>query len=169
MGRLIGLLALLALVPIFFWVNDYIYQEKQAEPLSLADGTHLGFIRALTDNGTRMDFDDGVWLTGEAALEAAIAAGECEGVEQTYDNCAPAGWYIQNTDSTPESVGITSGAEFIMWTYEMETRGEPASIPITRELFGSLLGDAGAHWDELPYTITIENGTVIRIEEVYIP
>ena len=40
---------------------------------------------------------------------------------------------------------------------------------ITTAQFTSLINDASLHWNKLPYTITVENGLVTLIEEVYIP
>ncbi len=161
-------LALVVLVGAFHALNTYIYKEKQGDdPKSFADGEYLGFIHALTDNNTAMDFDDGVWLTGPTALEAAIQAGLC--TEETFESCLPNGYFIENKEEKNERLTIDPNALVLMFTWEMEETGEVAGREISLAEFATLINDETLHWHHLPYSIVVQNDTVTRIEEVYIP
>ncbi len=162
------LILLIVVVGLFYALNGYIYNEKQgAETPALSNGEHLGFIHALIDNNTAMDFDDAIWLTGTAAEDAAIAAGIC--TEETRNECTPNGYFIQNSTRDDARISIDPQTVVVMQTKNMEETGGIEAKQISLTEFASLINDQNLHWNELPYTITITNNTVTRIAEVYIP
>jgi hypothetical protein len=132
-----------------------------------SDGEHLGFIHAFTDNNTAIDFDESLWLTGTEAEDAAIRAGLCD--EETRGDCLPNDFFIENAEVQDERVAIAPGVKISMQTWKMEETGEVAAREISLSDFAALIDDPAAHWQELPYRITIDNNMVTNIEEVYIP
>lgn len=163
-GVAVGLFALLG---AFYALNTYIYNEKQGERVQFSDGEHLGFIHTITDNNTAMDFDDAVWLMGKVAEDAAIEAGFC--TEETRVECLPNDYFIHNEKEKDVRLVIDSRAIFFLQTWQMPERGEVAKREISLSDFAALINDPTLHWSKLPYTITIKDGIVTRIEEVYIP
>ncbi len=161
-------IALLGLAGGFYALNTYIYTEKQAElaPAPL-DGVHLGFIRALIDDDTAVYFDDATWLTGDAGIDAAIAAGMCS--EETRGECLPNDFFIRNDDTTETRLTLRADARIVMLTHGMETSGEVAPRTISVADFSALVNDAALHWRTLPYEITVSQGDVVEIAEVYVP
>ena len=161
-----AILAVVALFAGFFFLNSYIYNEKQAEEQSLADGEHFGFVRALVDNDTALDFDSAVWLTGEEGVEAAIRAGAC--TSETREECLPNDYFIENAREETQRIEVSPQVEVIMQTWEMEENGISEQRIDVAE-FAEAINTQDLHWSSLPYTLTVQNNTVVRIEEVYIP
>lgn len=151
----------------FFVFNSYIYEQKQGVSADFPDGKYLGFIHALTDNNTSMDFDDAVWLTGTDAEDAAIRANLC--TEETRTDCAPNDYFIENTSQKDERVAVSSQARVIMQTWNMEATGQVADQEISLDEFSRLINDPKLHWNKLPYEITVRDNTVSKINEIYIP
>ena len=151
----------------FYALNSYIYQQKQGPVVQLSDGEHLGFVHAFTDNNTAIDFDDASWFTGAAAEDAAIRAGLCD--DETRDECVPNGFFIENTEAKTERIAVAPNAKVSMQTWKMEETGEVAPREISLGDFAALINDPAAHWQKLPYRITVDKNVVTGIEEVYIP
>jgi len=168
MKALIWVLSCIVIIfAMFYTLNTYIDTEKQGEVSQFRDGKYLGFIHALTDNGTRMDFDDATWLTGVAGQDAAIRAGIC--TEETRDECLPNDYFIENTVVEDAGLSIDPSIRVFMQTYQMEETGQVATREINLNDLATLINDPKAHWSTLPYTITVANNAVVRIEEVYVP
>lgn len=161
-------LIIVVLVAVFYVFNSYIYNEKQDQgSMILSDGQHFGFIRAFTDNNSAIDFDDAEWLTDKAAQDAAIAAGAC--TEETREECLPNNFFINNESKITERVPVGSNAKVIMQTWKMEETGQITSKEITLAELASVLNIPTMHWSQLPYEITIMNGEIVLIDEVYLP
>lgn len=134
---------------------------------SFRDGKHLGYIHDINVPDLTILFDDAVWLTGTAAQNAAIEAGRC--TEANRSECTPNDYFIKNEKVRDESVLIDSNALLFMQTWKMEETGEVTEREIGLVDFAKLVNDPTLHWRTLPYNITIQNGKIIRIEEMYIP
>lgn len=148
-------------------LNTHIYIEKQEGSSVLEDGEYFGFIRALTDNNTAMDFDDATWLTGKEGENAAIRAGFC--TEGTRSECLPNDFFIENTENKSIRIVIDPAVMIFMQTWMMEETGEIASREIDMRDFADLINDLALHWHNLPYRITVTGNGVTRIEEIYVP
>lgn len=164
-SSLVGLIVVL--VGGFLVLNNFIYTEKQGEQVAFDDGEYLGFIHALTDNDTSLDFDDALWLNGEAAQNAAIETGLC--TEETREECTPNDYFIKNEIEQNEHLGVSPYVSVVMQTWRMEETGQVMAQPITLTEFSELINDSSLHWDNLPYRVTVVDKTVTRIEEVYVP
>lgn len=150
----------------FYVLHTYSNVEKQKALPQFPDGKHLGFILVLNENNSAMDVDTATWLTGTAAEDAAIRAGLC--TEETRNECNPNGFFIERRDEK-ERISLDPNVHIIMQTWRMEETGEVAPREIDLATFAELINNPSLHWRNLPYTITVENNAVIRIEEVYIP
>ncbi len=152
----------------WYALHAYISAERQGPPAPrFADGEHLGFIHAFTDNAAAMDFDDARWLSGREGEDAAIAAGHC--TEATRSECLPNDFFIQNDIRKDERLAVSPDARVVMQTWKMEETGQVADREIPLADLAGLMNDPALHWRTLPYRITITNGAVTRIAEVYIP
>lgn len=134
---------------------------------SFRDGTYLGYIRDVDTAAMELAFDDAVWLTGAAGQEAAIEAGHC--TEETRSECLPNDYFIKNAVAAEERLAIDRDALVFMQTWKMEETGEVTTREIGLEDLAGLINDPASHWGALPYRISVRDGRVTRIEEVYIP
>jgi hypothetical protein len=155
------------LVGGFFVLNSYIYDQKQGDAATLVDGEHTGFIRAFIDNNVALSFDDAQWLTGKEAEDAAIEAGHC--TEETRAECLPNPFFIKNASSKEERVPVDESVEVTLQTWKMEETGQITAREVDFAEFAALINDSSLHWRSLPYRLTIANGVVTRIEEIYLP
>ena len=151
----------------FYALNSYIYTEKQGEVEIFPDGVHFGFIRAMTDNGTAIDFDDAVWLTGAEGEAAAMRAQRC--TPDTKDDCLPNGYFIENISRDTKRVPVGDNATVILVTWRMDETGEVRESTSTLPVFEALINNPEMHWNKLPYVITVEQNKIVRIHERYIP
>lgn len=126
----------------------------------------FGYIRSLSIASSTLQFDDAQWMTGTAGEDAAIAAGLC--TEATRSECLPNDFYIGNADDEAVTIPLASNLTIYMLTWNAGDAGiKRQSIRLNE--FANLLNDASAHWNKLPYNVTVKNNAVIMIEEVYVP
>lgn len=152
----------------FYLFNLFIQNAGQnSGPRPFADGEHLGFIRDFVFDDETIYFDDAVWLTGKAGEDAAIAAGHC--TEENRSECLPNDYFIKNELVGEERLRVAPGLRVFMQTWKMEETGEVVEREIAPYEFSKMINDPALHWHQLPYRITIENGVVTRVGEVYIP
>lgn len=151
----------------FFAFNTYIYEEKQSDELPLVDGVYLGHLHAFMDNNTALEFDDVRWLSGDEGIRAAIDAGLC--TQDSRDECLPNDYIITNDEVKNIRVPVQPSVRIIMQTWKMQETGEVASREISLDELSVLINDSSLHWYKLPYRITVSEGSVSLIEEVYVP
>lgn len=149
--------------------EEYLPQENEnkiAESLFFRDGTYFGFIHGVDVEKEEIQFDDAVWLSGVQGEEAAIKAGHC--TEETRFDCLPNDYFISNSSVKDEVLSVDSSVVLFMKTWEVGNSGI-----LDKEIgfsdFAKLVSDKSAQWDKVPYNVTIQNGKVTRIEEVYVP
>jgi hypothetical protein len=130
----------------------------------IIDGRFFGYVRSVT--ATAVVFDEAEYLTGADAAAAAEAAGE--------ESPPPNDFFIRNTDTATKRIPISDDPD-------VRIHGDvpQAGIglePVDLRQWGSLLaGDTDAidfAWygqGTLPYWITIADGTIDSVEEVYLP
>lgn len=145
----------------------YFLAVKLPEATRIGDGKYLGYIHNVDTRDLKIAFDDAVWLSGKAGEDAAIEAGHC--TEKTRSECLPNDYFIKNAEVVDENLLIAGDARVFMQTWKMEETGEVATREIGMSDFAELINNQTLHWRQLPYNITIQNGKVTKIEEVYIP
>lgn len=127
----------------------------------------FGFIRAITTEGIVVVlFDDAKWLFGKDGEDAAIRAGTC--TEKTRKDCLPNDYFIENISSTTIPLPLNAKVTIGMKTWNAGDKGI-LDQQISVNDFVVLINDSKVHWNKLPYNVTVENGNIVRIEEVYIP
>jgi hypothetical protein len=142
------------------------YLQENNIQSRVGDGIYLGFIHGVDVGKREIQFDDAVWLSGTKGEDAAIKAGHC--TEETRTDCLPNDYFISNSLVKNLVLQLNPDAIIFMKTWEAEKFGI-----LDREIgfadFSKLISDKENRWDNVPYNITIQDGKVIRIEEVYIP
>lgn len=126
----------------------------------------FGFIRSVDAASSTLRFDDARWLFGTAGEETAIAAGLC--TAETRADCLPNDFYIYNAKEEGLMIPLAQNVAVYMLTWNAGEEGIKRQF-IPRVEFAKLINDPAQHWNKLPYNVSIKNGEVIMIEEVYIP
>lgn len=154
------------------------------------DDDHLfGFIRSATSaNGQQMIvFDLAEFISNDHAADpasdgaraadlAAVQDGACKAGEGVrVGECAPNGFYIRNNDPTEKNLAVSDSARFVIMTSSPTStflREDGTWLPteVSWEDFVSAINQlsASGEWTP-PYRLVLENGSVVRVEEVYIP
>lgn len=152
-----------ALVGVFLWADFWSEENFDLRE----DGKYFGYIHEVKKDSSSVYFDDAVWLSGRAGEDAAIQAGHC--TEATRSECLPNDFFIKNEKIADEVLLIDGGVRVFMQTWKMEETGEVAEREIGLNNFSELINNQTLHWRNLPFNITIQDGKIIKIEEVYIP
>ena len=134
-----------------------------SERLLMEDGRHFGYVRAM--RGRQFEFDPAEMLSGDAANEAAVAAGVIE-----EGDTVPNDYFIDNKDKRVTLVPIAKDPKVVIETSSMDAMVGPAPADI-QWLACAFTGSEPL--DEVhqrsPYWITIEDGSAIEFEEQYLP
>lgn len=150
------------------------------------DENHLfGFIRsATTTNGKGViKFDLAEFVSNDSTSEdgsraadlAAVRDGKCEAGEGVkVGECAPNGFYIRNNDPSERDLFVSATATFVIMNssatsifYDSNGLQKPTSV--SWSAFVKAVGELYESERMVPYRLILENGNVVRIEEVYIP
>lgn len=126
----------------------------------------FGFITAFDATARAISFDNALWLFGAEGENAAIAAGLC--TEETRGECLPNDFYIYNEEAKSVHIPLADSVAIYMVTWNAADGGVKRQF-IKIDEFAKLINDPALHWSKLPYNVTIKNGEVIMIEEVYVP
>lgn len=130
---------------------------------ALPDGRHFGEIYAVghNQNPPRLVIDIEQWFTDQAAVDAAIADGI---------NLDPGinGYYIRNENPRWRTIKIDPATGVTLKTYPFADPSQPTTITLGE--FGALFTSYEGRLLPLsPYWITVVNGTIVAIEEQFIP
>jgi hypothetical protein len=133
-----------------------------------APAEHFGYIRSLSAAGpvTTLAFDEAVFLTGEEAQKAAEEDGAVPPGEPV-----PNDYYIRNPDKTTKTYPIANDAKITAKRCPLCRNGKPgelgpflASFMKGRQTFADpYRGKYSLYW------LTIEDGSVVAIDEQYVP
>lgn len=128
------------------------------------DGKHFCFIKTATWSGStpKITVDYAEFLTGDAAAAAAAAAGE--------ESPPPNDFFISNKNKKLRTFPMSTSAKIKMITKadNLVMEGYAMTVPKWFDAFSGMSGYFPAI-KTVPYWITIKNGTVIKIEEQYLP
>ena len=165
----IALVSILIAVAGFLWwsANRPESVEVMLEPEETSE-TWLGFIRSVTqtEDSWSLSFDDAQWLSGAEAQDAAIEAGLC--TEETREDCTLNDYFIENRSTSTVMHAIDQDVLIFMQTWQHDEQGGLKESELSIEEFAGLV-EGSEHWDQLPYEVTLQNGVVTQIKEVYVP
>jgi hypothetical protein len=130
----------------------------------LADGRYFGRLAAVgvDQNPPRLVIDVQRFLTGEEADRAAAQ----DGVIQPGEHI-PNDYYIVNDDPRWRTLPIDPGAQVSLTTYPFGDVDSPGVV--TLERFGQIWDADRGSITLFPFWITVRDGTVVELEEQYLP
>jgi hypothetical protein len=130
-------------------------------PSPLPDGRHFVYAKKLhgTPPEATLKFDLAVFLTGEAAAQAAAEHGD--------ESPPPNDYYIVNDN--PKLRTMPVAPDVTIQAIDWSNCCEPTSVPYT-DWAASLLHPTDALLGtQVPYWITVAGGEIVAIEEQYLP
>jgi cell division protein FtsB len=133
---------------------------------ALPDGRHFGRLVAVgaSQEPPRLVIDIEQWFTGEEAAEAAIEDGVLPPGATAIEN----DFYIRNEDPRWRMLEVDPATTVSLTTYPYGDIDDPMVVSLTR--FGELYHSTEDGLLRLfPYWITVRDGTVVQIEEQFIP
>ena len=133
-----------------------------------AAGEQFGYIRSVSTAGpaATLAFDEAEFLTGDEAQRAA----EEDGVVQPGEP-VPNDYYIRNPDKTTQTLPIATDAKITARRCSLCRKGQPGDL---EDFLASFMKTGQTYADpyrgaKSQYWLTIENGTVVAIDEQYVP
>lgn len=133
---------------------------------SLDDGRHLVYVEGIFDEGAGLRVDLAVLFSGNEANTAARLDGATE-IPVSND------YYIRNQDATVISVPVHESVQVTSVWYDYDTDPDLENDPISYlEFLGAIRGnanDAHAQLRDSPWWVTVESGTVVALDEQYVP
>jgi hypothetical protein len=129
---------------------------------------HFGYIRSVSTAGptATLAFDEAEWLTGEEAQRAAEEDGAVPPGEPV-----PNDYYVRNPDKATETLPVAADADITARRCELCRKGKPGNVADFLAAFmktGQTYADPYRGADS-QYWLTIEDGTVVAIDEQYTP
>ena len=130
---------------------------------TLADGRHFVQIVAVGDDQDppRLIVDEEQWFTDQEAIDAALA----DGVPSSA--AGEGGFYIRNENPRWRIVEVDPAAQVALTTPPHGQIDDPRIVDLPR--FASLFTASDEYIKYSPYWITVEDGTVVRVEEQFVP
>jgi hypothetical protein len=123
----------------------------------LADGVHVSHIVRADPATGAVTVDVIQFLTGDAAGRAAA--------EDHAEVPPPNDYYVRNVSSRLRTLPVASGAPITI-----NVLGAPETGSVTKDIHKTLAELAGVHGlEDGTFRLTVEDGRVIRIAEVYLP
>ena len=142
--------------------------QTSTTPAPPAD-EHFGYIRSVSAAGptTTLAFDEADFLTGKEAQRAA----EEDGVVEP-GTPVPNDYYIRNPDKSTKTIPVANDAQITATRCPLCRNGKPGQLGAFLAAFMKsenptfakpYRGKFGLYW------LTIEDGSVVRIDEQYVP
>jgi hypothetical protein len=132
-----------------------------------AAGEQFGYIRSVSTAGpaATLAFDEAEFLTGDEAQRAA----EEDGVVQPGEPI-PNDYYIRNPDKTTQTLPIATDAKITARRCSLCRKGQPGDL---EDFLASFMKTGQTYADpyrgaKSQYWLTIEDGTVVAIDEQYL-
>jgi hypothetical protein len=133
-----------------------------------AAGEQFGYIRRVSTAGrsATLAFDEAEFLTGDEAQHAAVEDGALSPGEPVSND-----YYIRNPDKSTRTLPIATDAEITARRCPLCRNGQPGNVD---DFLGSFMNKGQTYADpyrgaESLYWLTIEDGTVVAIDEQYVP
>jgi hypothetical protein len=131
-------------------------------------GEQFGYIRSVSTAGpaATLAFDEAEFLTGDEAQRAAEEDGAVPPGEPV-----PNDYYIRNPDKTTQTLPIATDAKITARRCSLCRKGQPGNL---EDFLASFMKTGQTYADpyrgaESQYWLTIEDGTVVAIDEQYVP
>jgi hypothetical protein len=128
----------------------------------------FGYIRSVSTAGpsATLAFDEADFLTGEEAQRAAEEDGVIKPGEPV-----PNDYYIRNPDKSTQTLPIATDAKITARRCSLCRNGQPGNL---EDFLASFMKTGQTYADpyrgaETQYWLTIEDGTVVAIDEQYVP
>jgi hypothetical protein len=128
----------------------------------------FGYIRSVSTAGpsATLAFDEADFLTGEEAERAAEEDGVIKPGEPV-----PNDYYIRNPDKSTQTLPIATDAKITARRCSLCRNGKPGNL---EDFLASFMKTGQTYADpyrgaEAQYWLTIEDGTVVAIDEQYVP
>jgi len=128
----------------------------------------FGYIRSVSTAGpaATLAFDEAEFLTGDEAQRAAVEDGALPPGEPVAND-----YYIRNPDKSTRTLPIATDAEITARRCQLCRNGRPGNVD---DFLGSFMKKGQTYADpyrgaESLYWLMIEDGTVVAIDEQYVP
>jgi len=146
------------------------FDRQDPEESALNKDRQAGYIKAVYEkkNKRYLDLDDIEWLTGEEAQKAKLEDGGCE---QNEECLIENDYYIRNKDKKLKTLEISPEALIFMQTFNMEKEGIVWNREVEFDLFKNLFLSVSQnrYKDSIPFVVKIDDGTIAKITEQYMP
>jgi hypothetical protein len=136
------------------------------EPAELEDGRHFGFLKSIDVDGAVLEFDLAYFLTGDEANAAAEEHGD--------ETPVPNDYYIVNDNPRIRTLRADPAMQIALYDWDRccdETvPGSLDGLALAINGGEPVTVDGHRYQGPLsPYWLTVEEGSVIAIEEQYLP
>lgn len=149
-------------------LEDSDRQDPEENPFN--PDRKIGYIKSVYEKNNKryLSIDYMEWLAGGEAERAMLEDGQCKKDEECV---ALNGYYIRNKERQVKTLEISSNAQIFMQTLNMEKEGIVWNREVEFDLFRNLFlsGASNRFKETVPFIIKIDNETVTRITEQYIP
>ncbi|MBM3227858.1 hypothetical protein FJZ27_03295 [Candidatus Peribacteria bacterium] len=138
---------------------------------SRSQNQKIGYIhRAYDQNGKHMvdiDLTEGFFTDQDAGNAIREDNPDCAKDSLDATCQPPQGWYLRNKDTAASTLPVSDQAQILMET--LDPYKQQPGTKISFEDFGKLLDNSQRNFKNIPFWVTISNGTVLEIREQFIP
>lgn len=132
---------------------------------TVESGRYLVYVQGSPD-GVGLEVDVAVWFSGNEANMAARIDGET-------DIPVPNDYYIRNADPTALTLPVAEDVSVTSVWYDYDTDPDLENDPITYQQFLDVIQNhedsVQGHLRTSPWWVTVENGTIVALDEQYVP
>lgn len=126
----------------------------------LADGRHVGYVKAISTSTRTLTVDVAQWLEGTEAERAWRADGHTEEL--------PYSFYVRNKNPRLRTLPFAPGVSVTVNTLAAEETGSSSKdVTVSVAKFASYFGTS--HVTSAPFHLTLEDGVVVSVREQYLP
>ncbi len=153
--------------------NDADSQDRSSSSAAsgLAGDQKIGYVhRAYDQNGNHMidfDFAEGFFTNQDAGKAIHEDNPDCAKDSLSATCQPPHGWYLRNKNTAVSTLPLSDQVQILMET--LDPYKQQPGTKISFEDFGKLLDDSQRNFKNIPFWVTISNGTVLEIREQFIP
>jgi hypothetical protein len=167
-ARLAFLASVLLLVAGCGGYGDDSSDSSSTTTTKPAVSERFGYIRSVSTAGptATLAFDEAEFLTGDEAQHAAEEDGAIPPGEPV-----PNDYYVRNPDKSTETLRVAADAEITARRCSLCRDGQPGNV---EDFLASFMKTGQTYADpyrgaKSQYWLTIEDGTVVAIDEQYVP